>query len=123
MVIVAGRSTRALESISVRERAPHTISGSPSIVSGLVGIVSVVSALVVAVPVAINLPGSWLGAVVCGVLGIFGVVLIARSRRGASAGTQMEEMLSNNSLERTVRHGGPRLAAARPPGPAAQLSR
>jgi hypothetical protein len=31
--------------------------------------------------------------------------------------------LSNNALERTVRHGGPRLAAARASWPAAQLGR
>jgi len=34
-----------------------------------------------------------------------------------------ETLLANNSFERTVRHGGPRLAAARSSWPAAQLSR
>ena len=97
-------------------------------VSGLVGIVSVVSALVVAVPVAVNLPGSWFGAVVCSVLGTLGVVLVVGARRGASAGTQMEEMLSNNSLERTVRQragcrGDCRSLISRSASPAAQLSR
>ena len=32
-------------------------------------------------------------------------------------------MRSNNALERTVRHSGPRLSAARASWPAAQLSR
>jgi hypothetical protein len=35
----------------------------------------------------------------------------------------MKAMLSNNALERTVRHGGPRLAAASASWPAAQLGR
>jgi len=35
----------------------------------------------------------------------------------------MEALLANNALERTARHGGPRLAAARLSWPAAQLGR
>ena len=35
----------------------------------------------------------------------------------------MKQMLSNNAFERTVRHRGPRLAAAQSSWPAAQLGR
>ena len=57
-------------------------------------------------------------------LGVRGrCVRSARVRAVREEQTEKVTMLPNNALERTVRHRGPRLAAAQPSWPAAQLGR
>ena len=59
----------------------------------------------------------WLSSRACATLRIDGEV---SPREGI---VRVVEALSNNAFERTVGHSGPRLAAARPSWPAAQLGR
>jgi hypothetical protein len=73
----AGRSTRSLEGIeAVPNNGRHLPSSAPAVLLGAAGFVCVLMGLFIALPVLVNLPDSWFGAVLAvATLGVGGALL------------------------------------------------
>jgi hypothetical protein len=81
---VEGRLCATLESISVTARSPGQVQPFPwASVGGMtLGVGAVLLALFMVLPVAVNLPDSWFGALLAVLIGAIGIVLVAvHSRR------------------------------------------